>query len=119
MRKLIDKARRRTKLKRKIRANIRGTSERPRVSVYRSNRHIYAQVIDDTKGVTIASSASGQKEFKEMIGNKSCAKKCGEVIGKQLKRLKIKQVVFDRNGFVYHGVIRELADAIREQGIVF
>ncbi len=76
-------------------------------------------MIDDIKGVTIASVASGQQEFKEMSGNKDCAKKCGKKMGAVLKKKKISHVVFDRNGFVYHGVIKEFADAVREQGIVF
>ncbi len=118
MKKLIERAKRRSKVKRRIRSQISGTAERPRVSVFRSNKHFYAQVIDDVQAITLASVASGQNDFKGEVGNRSCAKKCGEKMGLLLKDKKVKTVVFDRNGFIYHGIVKEFADALRDQGII-
>lgn len=93
---------------------------RPRLSVYRSSNHIYAQLIDDTKGVTIA--AASTLELKEKIkngGNKEAARLVGKLIAEKASKANIKQVVFDRGGYLYHGRVQELAEGAREQGLVF
>ena len=111
--KLLKK--RRIRRKRVIRKNIHGTSLKPRLSVFRSNKYIYIQAIDDDKGATIASASSlGQKKL-----NKDVAAKVGEEFGKKLVEKKIECVVFDRNGFLYSGKIKSLADGIRKAGLKF
>lgn len=107
---------------RRVRKNVFGTSERPRLSVFRSTNHIYAQLIDDTKGVTIASASTLDTEVKSQIstgGNIGAAKKVGDLIAKRALEKKIEQVVFDRGGFLYHGRVKALADAAREAGLKF
>jgi large subunit ribosomal protein L18 len=106
----------------RLRVNLAGTSEKPRLSVHRSVKHIYAQVIDDTKGVTIASAASTEKELKDKLshgGNIVAAKEIGKIIAERAKKAGVKTVVFDRGGFLYHGRIAALADAAREDGLTF
>ena len=106
----------------RIRAKISGTSEAPRLAVYRSAKHIYAQVIDDTKQVTLASASSNDKALKETLkhgGNIEAAKVVGEAVAKKALAAGVKDVVFDRGGFVYHGRIAALADAAREAGLNF
>lgn len=106
---------RRIRRKRVIRKNIHGTSVKPRLSVFRSNKFIYVQAIDDDKGNTIVSSSSlGQKKL-----NKDVAAKIGEEFGKKLIEKKIDCAVFDRNGFIYTGKIKSLADGIRKAGLKF
>ena len=105
-----------------IRVKVSGTSEFPRLAVYRSTKHIYAQLIDDEKHVTIASASSVDKELKEKLshgGNIEAAKVVGEAIAKKAKAAGIECVVFDRGGFLYHGRIAALADAAREAGLMF
>lgn len=107
---------------RRIRVKLSGTSECPRLAVYRSNKHIYAQIIDDVKGVTLASASSKSEELKEKFahgGNKEAAKEVGLLIAQKAKNVKIEDVVFDRGGFLYHGRIAALADAAREGGLNF
>lgn len=100
----------------RIRKTISGTSDIPRIAVYKSNTNIYIQIIDDIKQVTLISLNS--KDLKLKNGsNKVSAKKLGSEIGKKMKAKKIKKAVFDRGGFLYHGTIKELADAIRNEGI--
>lgn len=112
-----------TRLKRQVRVRkkVRGTSERPRLSVFKSARHIYAQVIDDTKGVTIASYSTLTADSSEVsyTGNVSAAMYVGKQIAQLTAAKGITSVVFDRNGFLYHGRIKALADAAREGGLVF
>ncbi|GAB4304529.1 MAG: 50S ribosomal protein L18 [Myxococcota bacterium] len=99
-----------------------GTTEMPRLSVFRSARHIYAQVIDDTKGMTLATASTRDKEFKEQFagGKKSdAALFVGKLIAKRCLEKKIEAVVFDRNGFLYHGRVSKLADGARSGGLKF
>lgn len=106
----------------RIRKKVFGTSERPRLSVYRSLNHIYAQIIDDTKGHTYVSASSLDKEFKDINshkGNVKMAKFVGELIAKRALEKGIKKVVFDRSGYIYHGCVRALAEAAREAGLEF
>ncbi len=105
-----------------IRVKISGTAEAPRLAVYRSTKHIYAQVINDVTGVTIASSSSVDKDMKDKLkhgGNIEAAKLVGETIAKKALKAGVKDVVFDRGGFLYHGRIQALADAAREAGLNF
>ncbi len=116
-----DEVRRRVHTR--IRKKMQGSDERPRLNVYRSLNHIYAQVIDDSKGVTIASAstASGKKEDrkKRTGGNVASAKEIGKLIAQRAQEKGVKQVVFDRGGYLYHGRIKALADAAREAGLEF
>ena len=113
----------RQKKKASIRSKLTGTTERPRVSVFRSAKHIYAQAIDDSNGKTLASvsslSQAVKKEIKGNGGNKEAAQKLGELFGKELKEKGIESILFDRNGYLYHGRVQSLADGIREAGIKF
>ena len=105
---------------RRLRRNLNGTAERPRLAVFRSNNHMYAQIIDDTKGVTLVSASTLQKDVKaelEKINNVAAAAYLGTVIGKKAVEAGIKEVVFDRGGFIYQGKIQALADAAREAGL--
>ncbi|MFS8651366.1 MAG: 50S ribosomal protein L18 [Caldibacillus sp.] len=104
----------------RIRAKISGTPERPRLSVYRSNKHIYAQLIDDTKGVTLVSASTLDKDFDlENTNNLEAAQKVGELIAKKAVEKGYKSVVFDRSGYLYHGRIKALAESARENGLEF
>ena len=113
----------RLRRKKRIMRRIRGTSERPRLSVFRTSRHIYAQIIDDGSGKTLVDASSLAIEIREQIagrgGNKEGAVAVGELLAKRATERGIKRVVFDRNGFLYHGRIKVLADAAREKGLVF
>ncbi len=112
----------RLKRKRRIRKGISGTNERPRLSVFRSSKHIYAQIIDDEKRITIVSASTCDKEFRETgakSGDKEAAVIVGKLIGKRALDKGIKQVVFDRNGFLYHGRVKSLSDGAREAGLDF
>jgi large subunit ribosomal protein L18 len=114
------KAHARFRRKRAIRTRIRGTQERPRLSVFRSLKHIYAQAIDDDGNRVLASSSDLAKEQpEEMAGKKKKerARAVGEAIGKKLLALEVKQVVFDRNGYLYHGRVREVAIGARDAGL--
>ena len=104
---------------RRVRAKISGTPDRPRLNVFRSAKHIYAQLIDDINGVTLAAASSMDKGFEGFGGNKEAAKKVGEAIAKRAADKGISDVVFDRGGYIYHGRIKELADAARENGLKF
>ena len=106
----------------RVRAKISGTAERPRLCVYRSNDNIYAQIIDDVNGVTLAAASSLDKELKGEIaygGNKEAAKKVGEALAKRALAKGIEEVAFDRGGFLYHGRVAELAAGAREAGLKF
>ena len=104
----------------RIRAKISGTPERPRLSVFRSNKHMYAQLIDDTKGVTLVSASTLDKDFDlENTGNIEAAKKVGELIAKRAVEKGFKSVVFDRSGYLYHGRVKALAESAREHGLEF
>jgi len=108
----------RAKKKLKIRSRVSGSSERPRLSVYRTARHIYVQAIDDQDAVTLACAGSNDRDFSEANGgNIEAAKKVGAMLAARLLDKGIKEAVFDRNGFLYHGRIKALADAAREAGL--
>lgn len=103
----------------RLRKKISGTNERPRLSVFRSNKNIYAQIIDDTKGVTLVATSTVSKEFSGVGSNKEAAKKVGIDIAKKALDKGIKEVVFDRGGYIYHGRVKELAEGARESGLQF
>ena len=102
---------------RRVRGKISGTAARPRLDVFRSAKHIYAQGIDDDKGVTLASASSMDKDFNAYGGNVEAAKKVGENIAKKCLEKGITEVVYDRGGFVYHGRVQALAEGAREAGL--
>jgi large subunit ribosomal protein L18 len=103
----------------RIRKKLQGTTERPRLAVFRSVAHIYAQVIDDSKGVTLASASSVEKGVVPTGGNVLAAKEIGRKVAERAKEAGIGRVVFDRGGYLYHGRIKALADAAREAGLEF
>lgn len=103
----------------RVRRKISGTAECPRLCVYRSNSNLYVQVIDDVAGKTLAQASTIDKEVKTKHANKEAAKEVGALIAKRAIEKNIKSVVFDRGGYVYHGVVKELADAAREGGLDF
>ena len=109
----------RRKVHRRIRKKIAGTAERPRLAVSFSNQHIYAQVIDDDAGKTLAAASTKDKDIDKASANQSNAAKIGELIAARAKSKKIESVVFDRGGFIYHGKVKALADAAREGGLKF
>ena len=113
--KKMERARRHARVRRKI----SGTAERPRLCVYRSNANLYVQVIDDVAGKTLVSASTLDKEVKTKYANKEAAKEVGALIAKRALEKNIKDVVFDRGGYIYHGVIKELADAARNGGLNF
>jgi len=119
----ISRAEARLKRKKRVRKKIKGTPERPRLSIFRSSRHIYAQIIDDTVARTLVDTSSMAKDVKPKIenkgGNRGGAAIIGEFIAKRALEKGIKRIVFDRNGFLYHGRIRVLAEAAREHGLEF
>ena len=102
---------------RRVRGKISGTAARPRLDVFLSAKHIYAQVIDDEQGVTLASASSMDKDFNAYGGNVEAAKKVGENIAKKCLEKGITEVVYDRGGFVYHGRVQALAEGAREAGL--
>ena len=103
----------------RVRAKISGTAERPRLCVYRSNDNIYAQIIDDETGVTLVSASTVDKDFNEYGGNVDAAKAIGLKIAEKAQAKNIKDVVFDRGGYLYHGRVRSLAEGAREGGLNF
>lgn len=109
----------RLRRRRRVRGKISGTAECPRLNVFRSAKHIYAQIIDDVKGVTLVSASTVEKGFEGFGGNKDAAKKVGQIIGKRAIEKGIEKVVFDRGGYLYHGRVAELADGARESGLKF
>ena len=115
----IEKKEIRTRIHRRIRRKLSGTAERPRLAVFRSVAHIYAQVIDDAQGQTLVSASSVDKSGKTKGGNVAAAKAIGKLVAERAKEKGIKSVVFDRGGYQYHGRIKALADAAREAGLEF
>ncbi len=103
----------------RVRGKISGTAECPRLNVFRSTKNIYAQIIDDVKGVTLVAASSLDKEFNGNGGNKEAARKVGEMIAKRAAEKGISQVVFDRGGYIFHGRVKELAEGAREGGLKF
>ncbi|HBC95781.1 MAG TPA: 50S ribosomal protein L18 [Clostridium sp.] len=114
-----DKKKLRSKRHLKVRKKIFGTTERPRLSVYRSDKNIYAQIIDDVKGTTLVSASSLDKDFQGNGSNREAAKVVGESIAKKAMEKGIKKVVFDRGGYIYHGRVQNLAEGAREAGLEF
>ena len=114
---MTTKELRRIKIKQRVRKHISGTAECPRLTVFRSNKQIYAQVIDDLDGKTLASASS--LAITDKAPKKEIAAKVGELIAQKSKEAGIKAVVFDRNGYLYHGRVKELADAARKEGLKF
>ena len=116
----LTKEERRDRIKHRIRKNVNGSAEKPRLSVFRSNKQIYVQLVDDLAGVTLVSASS---LIKEIAANKvkkaDQAKEVGKLIAEKTLKLGISEVVFDRNGYLYHGRVKQLADAAREGGLKF
>ena len=122
MLKKADKNANRLQRHKRVRRKISGTSQRPRLCVFRSANNIYAQIIDDTKRVTLVSASSLEAEVKSAVnhtGNKEAAKKVGELVAKKAVEKGITEVVFDRGGYLYHGRVQVLAEAAREAGLKF
>ena len=117
--KKTDRKMERTRRHIRVRRKISGTAERPRLCVYRSNSNIYAQIIDDVAGNTLVQASTLDKEVKTKHANKEAAKEVGSLIAKRAIEKKIENVVFDRSGYIYHGVVKELAEAAREGGLKF
>ena len=113
------KVNRRSRIKKRIRKNISGTANKPRLSVFRSNKQIYVQIIDDVSGKTIASAASLHEEEVQKINKVDQAKQVGRMIAESASKAGITEVVFDRNGYLFHGRVKALADAARENGLKF
>ncbi|HSB10494.1 MAG TPA: 50S ribosomal protein L18 [Blastocatellia bacterium] len=110
----------RTAVHKRIRTKIWGSGERPRLAVYRSLHHIYAQIIDDVRGATLASASTNEPAWRGRSGgNIAAAKEIGKAIAERAKEKGIKRVVFDRGGYIYHGRVRSLAEAAREAGLEF
>ena len=103
----------------RVRAKISGTAACPRLDVFRSNSNIYAQLIDDVNGVTLAAASSNEKDFEISGGNAEGARKVGQLIAKRAAEKGITEVVFDRGGYIYHGRVKELAEGAREGGLKF
>ena len=114
-----DSNKARLKRHRRVRAKISGTAERPRLNVFRSSMNIYAQLIDDVAGVTLAQASTLDKGFDGYGGNKDAAKKVGLQLAKNAAAKGIESVVFDRSGYIYHGRVKELAEGAREGGLKF
>lgn len=113
---------RRFRRRRRVRRRVYGTSDRPRLTVTRSLQHVYAQIIDDDAGVTLCQASSRGKELRESIeygGNAAAAKTVGQVLAERAKEKGIQKICFDRNGYKFHGRVKELADAAREGGLEF
>ena len=103
----------------RVRGKVSGTADRPRLNVFRSLNHIYAQLIDDVKGVTLVAASSTEKDFGMTGGNKEAARKVGTLIAERALKNGIENVVFDRGGYIYHGRVQELAEGAREGGLKF
>jgi large subunit ribosomal protein L18 len=121
--KMKGKRERRERAHLRVRKRVRGTEERPRLSIYKSLRFIYAQVIDDDKGTTLVAASSADPALREQLGKstsgKAAAKLVGELVAERAKERGVDKVVFDRGGYVYHGRIQALAEAAREKGLQF
>ena len=117
--KKFDKNAQRVKRHVRVRGKISGTPERPRLNVFRSNANMYAQIIDDVNGVTLAAASTLEKDFEGATCNKEAARKVGQMVAERAKAKGIEEVVFDRGGYVYHGRVAELAEGAREAGLKF
>lgn len=115
----FTKIEKRQRIRYRVRKKIRGSGDRPRLSVFRSNKEIYCQLIDDLTGKTLAAASSSEKEL-QSAGNKTeRAKSVGQLIGERAQALNIESVVFDRGGYIYHGRVKALAEGAREKGLKF
>ncbi len=103
----------------RVRGKVSGTAQCPRLNVFRSLKHIYAQIIDDVNGVTLVSASTAEKEFSEYGGNKEAAQKVGELLAQRATGKNIKDVVFDRGGYIYHGRVARLGEGARKGGLNF
>ena len=119
LRKILEKDRKRLKRKVHIRKSISGTAERPRMTVYKSNRSLSIQVIDDASGHTLASASTLEKDLRKIKATVAGARQLGELMGKRLIENNIKTVIFDRNGYLYHGLVKAMADGARKAGVQF
>lgn len=122
MLKKVDKNKKRIERHYSIRNKITGTPERPRLNIFKSSKHIYAQIIDDATGTTLASASTQDKELKDQVAEltkKEAAKLVGKTVGERAKNKGINTVVFDRGGYLYHGRVQLLADGARESGLEF
>ncbi len=117
--KQADKNKARLKRHRRVRSKIKGTSERPRLNVFRSTNNIYAQLIDDIKGITLVSASTLDKDLNGYGGNKEAARKVGKLVAERATQKGISEVVFDRGGYIFHGRVKELAEGAREGGLKF
>lgn len=117
--KKTDRKMERTRRHIRVRRKISGTADRPRLCIYRSNTNLYVQIIDDVAGNTLVSASTLDKEVKTKHANKEAAKELGTLIAKKAADKNIETVVFDRGGYIYHGVVKELAEAAREGGLKF
>ena len=120
MSRIRDRKQRRASIRTRYRTKVRGSSGRPRLTVFRSLRHVYAQVIDDEQGVTLAAASTLEKELTgelKSTGGREAAAKLGKAIAERARAKGVETVVFDRGGFTYHGVVRAVADAAREAGL--
>ena len=114
-----DRKLERTRRHARVRTKVSGTAERPRLCVFRSNSHLYAQIIDDVAGITLVAASTLDKEIKTKKSNIEAAKEVGALIAKRAAEKNIKTVVYDRGGYIFHGVVKELAEAAREGGLEF
>ena len=119
MNRIIDKHRKQARRKLHIRKSISGTALKPRMSVFRSNMHMYVQVIDDVTGTTLCSANTLEAELKGLKNTVADAAKLGETVGKRMLEKNITTCVFDRNGYLYHGIVKSIADGARSAGVKF
>lgn len=119
MNRVIDKQRKLARRKYHIRKSISGTTSKPRMSVFRSNSHMYVQVIDDVAGSTLVSASTMETELKGLKNTVSDAAKLGETVGKRMLEKNIDTCVFDRNGYLFHGIVKSIADGARKAGVKF
>lgn len=116
------KKRSRERIRKRIRKKLRGTPERPRVFIYKSNRYLYTQVVDDVAGRVLFGASTLEKDFREKITNTKnikAAEELGKILAQRLKKKKIEKIVFDRGAYPYHGRVKALAEALRKEGIIF
>ena len=118
----VRKSEAKAKRAKRVRFHIRGTSERPRLTVFRSNKNIFAQLVDDTKGMTLVCASTVEKEFRKKPGdpfNRGAAREVGKRIAERAKEINVQKVVFDRGPYLFHGKVKALADGAREAGLDF
>lgn len=115
----MTKSARRNRIKKRVRRKIQGTADRPRLTIYRSNKGISCQLIDDTEGTTLVAATSKEKSFKSEGTKSDQAKEVGKIVAERAKEKNIEEVVFDRSGYIYHGRVRALAEGAREGGLKF